>query len=254
MAKKLQKVNRMITDDSSSFLRKYQAIVLGSRKWSYLLKYELIMFFISPLPGALGLALRQLFYPFLLNRCGKGVVFGRSVVIRHGVKIEIGDKVVVDDGCVLDARGENNRGIVIGHRVIVGRNTVLGCKDGDILIGNNVGIGTNSMVHAVGGNVVELQDGALLAPYVYLVGGGTHQFEDTSIPITEQDLVYKGGIHIGRNVWLGARVTVLDGVSIGQDAVIGAGAVVTDSVAEFAIAVGVPAKVVKYRTQSGGKE
>jgi acetyltransferase-like isoleucine patch superfamily enzyme len=254
MVKKLEKVNRMITDESSSFLRKYQTIVLGSRKWTYLLKYELILFFAGPMPGAIGLALRQLLYPKLLKRCGKGVVFGRNVVIRHGLKIEIGNKVVVDDGCVLDARGEDNRGIVIGNRVIVGRNTVLGCKDGDIIIGNNVGIGTNSMVHAVGGNVVELQDSALLAPYVYLVGGGTHQFEDTSVPVTEQDLIYKGGIYIGSNVWLGARVTVLDGVRIGRDAVIGAGAVVTDSIADYAIAVGVPAKVLKYRTQGAKKE
>ncbi len=249
MAKKLEKVNRAITDDSSSFLRKYQTIVLGSRKWSYLLKYELIMFFVAPMPGAFGLALRHWFLPKLLKRCGRGVVFGRNVVIRHGEKIEIGDKVVVDEGCVLDARGDGNRGIVIGNRVIIGRHTVMGCKDGDIVIGNDVGIGTNSMIHAVGGNVVELQDGALLAPYAYLVGGGTHQFEDTSVPITEQDLIYKGGIQIGRHVWLGARVTVLDGVHIGQETVIGAGAVVTASIAEYAVAVGVPAKVVKQRMQ-----
>jgi len=201
----------------------------------------------APAPGALGLALRKIFYPKLLQSCGKGVVFGKDVVIRHGLKIRIGNKVVIDDGCVLDARGDHNQGICIGDRVILGRNTVLGCKDGDILIGDNVGIGTFSLVHAVGGNRVILEDSALLAPFVYLVGGGTHTFQDTSVAITEQELVYKGGITLSRNCWLGARVTVLDGTTIGRDAVIGAGAVVTESIPDFAIAVGVPAKVVKLR-------
>ncbi len=247
MAEKLQKVNRMITDDASSFLQRYQNIVLGSRRLCYLIKYEFITLFISPIPGALGLALRKWLYPHLLQACGQGVIFGKDVVIRHGLKIRIGSKVVIDDGCVLDARGDHNRGIVIGDRVILGRHTVLGCKDGNITIGDNVGIGTFSMLHAVGGNEVVLEDSALLAPYVYLVGGGTHTFSDPSIPITEQELVYKGGITLHRNCWLGARVTVLDGVSIGRDAVLGAGAVVTEDVPDFAIAVGVPAKVVKQR-------
>jgi len=248
MAEKLQKVNRLITDESSSFLHKYQSIVLGCKSLGYLLKYELITLFCGPVPGALGLVLRKLFYPLLLQRCGKGVVFGRDVVIRHGLKICIGNKVVVDDGCVLDARGEHNQGISIGDRVILGRHTILGCKDGDIIIADNVGIGTFSMIHAVGGNQVVLEESALLAPHVYLVGGGTHSFADTAVAITEQDLIYKGGIRLGRNCWLGARVTVLDGAAIGHDAVIGAGAVVTENIPAFSIAVGVPAKVIKQRS------
>jgi acetyltransferase-like isoleucine patch superfamily enzyme len=247
MAEKLQKVNRMITDESISFLSRYQSIALGSRQLGYLLKYELITLLCGPIPGALGLVLRKLFYPSLLQKCGKGVVFGKDVVIRHGLKISIGNKVVIDDGCVLDARGEHNRGIAIGDRVILGRNTILGCKDGDIIVGNNVGIGAFSMVHAVGGNQVVLEDSALLAPYVYLVGGGTHNFDDTSVAITEQDLTFKGGITLGRNCWLGARVTVLDGTTIGRDSVIGAGAVVTENIPDFSIAVGIPAKVMKRR-------
>ncbi len=247
MAEKLQKVNRMITDESTSFLARYQNIVLGSRSLWYLLKYELITLFCGPLPGALGLALRKIFYPLLLKKCGKGVVFGKDVVIRHGLKITIGNKVVIDDGCVLDARGDHNRGIVIGSRVILGRGSVLGCKDGNISIADNVGIGAGSMLHSVGGNNLVLEDSALLAPFVYLVAGGTHTFEDTSVAITEQELVYKGGITLGRNCWLGARVTVLDGVTVGNDSVVGAGAVVTENIPPFSIAVGLPAKVVKKR-------
>jgi acetyltransferase-like isoleucine patch superfamily enzyme len=53
---------------------------------------------------------------------------------------------------------------------------------------------------------------------------------------------------IGDRVWLGANVTVLKGVSIGDDAIIGAGSVVTKNIPEKAIAVGVPAKVIRYRS------
>ena len=52
---------------------------------------------------------------------------------------------------------------------------------------------------------------------------------------------------IGNDVFIGANVTVLDGVTIGDGAVIGAGAVVVNDIPDYAVAVGVPAKVVKYR-------
>ena len=52
---------------------------------------------------------------------------------------------------------------------------------------------------------------------------------------------------IGNDVYIGANVFVIDGVNIGDGAVIGAGAVVTKDIPPYAIAVGVPAKVVKYR-------
>lgn len=54
-------------------------------------------------------------------------------------------------------------------------------------------------------------------------------------------------VMIGHDVFIGANVTILDGVKIGTGAVIGAGAVVTKDIPEYAIAVGVPAKVVKFR-------
>ena len=50
---------------------------------------------------------------------------------------------------------------------------------------------------------------------------------------------------IGKNVWLGASVTVVPGVTIGDNAVIAAGAVVTKDVPANTIAAGVPAKVIR---------
>ena len=58
----------------------------------------------------------------------------------------------------------------------------------------------------------------------------------------------KGGIVIEDDVWLGFGVIVLDGVRIGKGAVIGAGAVVTKDIPEGAIAAGIPARVIKMRS------
>jgi acetyltransferase-like isoleucine patch superfamily enzyme len=52
---------------------------------------------------------------------------------------------------------------------------------------------------------------------------------------------------IGNDVFIGANVTIIDGVAIGDGAVIGAGAVVVKDIPPYAVAVGVPAKVIKYR-------
>jgi acetyltransferase-like isoleucine patch superfamily enzyme len=57
----------------------------------------------------------------------------------------------------------------------------------------------------------------------------------------------KGDIVIEDDAWLGVGVVVLDGVRIGKGAVIGAGSVVTRDIPDNAIAVGVPASVVKMR-------
>lgn len=53
-------------------------------------------------------------------------------------------------------------------------------------------------------------------------------------------------VHIKKNVWIGVNVTILPGVTIGENAVIGAGAVVTKDIPDNAVAVGNPAKVIKY--------
>ena len=54
-------------------------------------------------------------------------------------------------------------------------------------------------------------------------------------------------INIGSDVFIGANVTVLDGITIGDGAIIGAGAVVSKNIPPYAIAVGCPIKIIKFR-------
>lgn len=56
-----------------------------------------------------------------------------------------------------------------------------------------------------------------------------------------------GEVTIGNDVWMGEGVIVLPGVNIGNGAIIGAGAVVTKDIPDYAVAVGVPAEVIKFR-------
>jgi acetyltransferase-like isoleucine patch superfamily enzyme len=222
---------------------KYAALVIGEPGWAALLRYELIVTFTQSVPGALGLALRQALYPMLLGSCGRNVVFGQNVTLRHPRKIHIGSNVVVDDNCLLDAKGETNRGIRIGSGVFIGRNTILSCKDGNIDVADGANVGFNCEIFSA--STVTIGQSVLMAAYSYVIGGD-HDFADLSKPILEQGRT-SAGVSIGEAAWIGAGAKILDGVSIGEHAVIGAGAVVRESVPARAVAVGVPARVVSTR-------
>ena len=222
---------------------KYAELVVGRPGLGALLKYELIVMFAQSWPGALGLVIRKALYPMLLGSCGRHVVFGQHVVLRHPHKIHIGSNVVIDDNCLVDAKGESNRGIRIGDGVFIGRNTILSCKNGDIGIADDANIGFNCEVFSA--SRVTIGKSVLMAAYSYVIGGD-HDFSDPSKTVLEQTRT-SAGVAIGDGVWMGAGAKILDGVTIGDGAVIGAGAVVRESVPASAIAVGIPARVVASR-------
>jgi virginiamycin A acetyltransferase len=89
-----------------------------------------------------------------------------------------------------------------------------------------------------------------IAPNV-LIGMGEHDIykfsTSTVFSVNAYEELTKDECEIGHDVWIGANAQVLRGVKISNGAVIGAGAVVTKDVPPYAIVVGVPAKIIKYR-------
>lgn len=246
MAQKELKIQESISGKKESKLKRYQQLIIGSEKISDLILYELVTTFFSWIPGAFGLFLRSKLYPLLLAEVGSGTVFGTNVVLRHPKKIRIGKNVVIDDNVMLDAKGHDNKGITIEDEVFIGRNTILSCKGGDILLEERANFGFNCYVFS--SNRVVVGRDTLIAAYCYIVGGGSYHLANKDIPINQQvDFEGKGGITISENIWLGSHSVILDGVTIGQGSVVAAGALVNRDVDEMVIVAGTPAQVLKKR-------
>ena len=232
-----------LLDRRVSARAKYAALVVGRPGLGALVKHEAIVLVSQGIPGSVGLILRKMLYPALLGACGRRVVFGQNVVLRHPGKIRIGDDVVVDDNCLLDAKGDDNQGISIGRGVFIGRNTILSCKNGDIDVKDGANIGFNCEIFSA--SRVTIGASALFAAYCYVIGGD-HEHSDSSRPVLAQGRT-SSGVSIGDGVWMGAGAKILDGVTIGDHAVVGAGAVVRASIPDYAVAVGIPARIVGSR-------
>lgn len=108
----------------------------------------------------------------------------------------------------------------------------------NVRVGRNVFINHGCTLSDIGG--IDIGDEVLLAPNVSLLSSGhpVESFERTR-RVTAAPIV------IGRNVWIGAGATVLQGVTVGDDSVIAAGAVVTRDVPPSTLVGGVPARVIR---------
>jgi acetyltransferase-like isoleucine patch superfamily enzyme len=115
----------------------------------------------------------------------------------------------------------------------------------NIFIGSNVTVGPDNRLWASPRARLTIEDDVLLGPNVTILTSN-YGMADRDRPLRDQEWV-ESDVVIGRRSWLGANVVILPGVAIGEGAVVAAGAVVTHSVPAFAIAGGVPAKVLKYR-------
>ncbi|TCL61380.1 acyltransferase [Allofournierella massiliensis] len=130
-------------------------------------------------------------------------------------------------------------GRFIPESVNIERNVAL---SDDTLIGERSGIGRDSIINYG----VSIGNDVMIGPFL-LCYTQNHEFKDVNIPMIEQGFSERKPIHIEDNVWIGARVTILPGVTLGTGCIVGAGAVVTKDVPPYAIVVGNPGRVVKYR-------
>ncbi len=240
------KIQQSLSSGSDSSMKRYMDLVFGLRSVPRLIGFELVMLIAGKRSGALGLLLRKKMYPWILGSVGTNVVFGSSITLRHPHKIKISDGVVIDDNVMLDAKGETNQGIELNDGVFIGRNSILSCKNGDITLQKNANLGFNCILSST--NSITIGTDNIIAAYTYILGGGNYKIDGIDTPIRENyDYEGKGGVITGENVWIGAHVTVLDGVSIESGCVIGAGSVVSKNLESNSVAAGSPAKVIRAR-------
>jgi acetyltransferase-like isoleucine patch superfamily enzyme len=241
-----KKTQHAVTGGGSA-LQRYQQTIVGQRSGSRLAYFEWCQL-LGLVPGAAGLLLRKSFWPRLFHSCGKGTVFGANVTLRHPHRIVLGERVVVSDGCILDARNDAlEKVLLIGDDVMLANLVQLSCKDGLISIGARSGLGVQTIVQSVHRSPVVIGDDVLIGPGCYIGGGGNYRTERIDIPMGKQGLRDDPGVVLAGDNWLGARVSIISGVTMGKGSIAATGAVVNRSVPEYAICGGVPARVLKSR-------
>lgn len=173
---------------------------------------------------------------------GKGVTFFNISKIQYGKFLRLGNQVYVSALSKNGIQFGDNVSIGAFSRVIV--STSLNEIGDKISIGSNVGIG--EFAYLGGAGSLEIGDECIIGQYLSC-HPENHNYQDTTISIRHQGVTRKG-IKIGKNCWIGSKVTILDGVEIGNGSIIAAGSVVNKSFPENSIIGGVPAKLLKTRT------
>lgn len=111
-----------------------------------------------------------------------------------------------------------------------------------LIIGDNVTIGMGSIISVKA--TCTIGSYTLIGPYVQITDNNHSTARNNLIKFQRSQIK---PVTIGCDCWIGSGARILAGVTIGNGAVIGANAVVTHDIPDFAIAVGVPARVIKYR-------
>lgn len=127
---------------------------------------------------------------------------------------------------------------------------------GNIRIGNNSKVGAYVVMWGVGhlDPMIDIGEWCMFGPQTIILARG-HEFRNPNQPVWVQGpKEVKKPVKIGNKVWIGLRSIILPEVEIGDGAIIGAGAVVTRDIPPYAIAAGVPAKVIGWRKKDEGKD
>ena len=136
----------------------------------------------------------------------------------------------------------------------IGKNTsiMLGCVlegvgNGECVIGNGVSLGEYS--HITCANKIVIGDGLLTGRFVLITDNshGRGVIEERDIYPLARKVYSKGDVVIGKNVWLGDKVTILPGVHLGDNVIVGANSVVTRDFPPDVVVAGNPAKIIKQQ-------
>ena len=114
-----------------------------------------------------------------------------------------------------------------------------------IKIGEGCNFGAYNHITCI--NKIIIGHGVLTGKWVTITDNshGSMNYESLLIQPLIRDVVSKGSVVIGNNVWIGDKVTILPGVTIGDNAVIAANSVVTKDIPSFSVAAGIPAVILK---------
>lgn len=177
------------------------------------------------------------------------VAIGKNVkVLGRKKNLVIGKNVKIEDGVFLQSVSEN--GILLGDNVTICQNSIIrpsgfyGGKLGwGLVMGHHSSIGAASYIGCSG--KIEIGNNVMIGPHCTMIAEN-HNYTDNSMDMIKQG-VTNLGIQVKDNVWIGANVTILDGVVIETGCILAAGAVVTKSTEPNGIYAGIPAKKVKDR-------
>ncbi len=153
---------------------------------------------------------------------------------------KIGSNVIFETGALV-FHPEN---IELGNNIYIGHNAILkGYYKNLMSIGDNTWIGQNCYFHSAGG--IRIGKNVGIAPAVKILTS-RHKVEGREKPILFSELEF-GQVVVEDDADIGIGSVILPGVKIGRGVQIGAGAVVTKSVPDYAVAVGVPAQIIRIR-------
>lgn len=178
-------------------------------------------------------------------KTGKPVFVGASTKILNSRNISFGKNVTIETHTIID--GFASEKIILGDCVKIGSFSNLNItshlsKYGKGLkMGHNSAIGDFAHIGASGG--IEIGNDVIMGSYISF-HSENHNFTDSTKLIRDQGVTSKG-IIIGNNIWVGAKVTFLDGCRIGNNCVIAAGSVVNSVFPDNVVIGGVPAKILK---------
>jgi acetyltransferase-like isoleucine patch superfamily enzyme len=175
----------------------------------------------------------------------KKVFLGKGCQISNKRNIVFGKNITIENNVSIDGYAKNK--LFFGNNVKIGAYSWISCTSHMSKYGNGISIGNHSAFGrftefgAAGG--IEIGNDVIAGSYISF-HSENHNFNDTSKLIREQGVTSKG-IKIGNNVWIGAKVTFLDGSIIGDNCVVAAGAVVNGIFPNNTVIGGIPAKIIK---------
>lgn len=179
----------------------------------------------------------------------KGIVFcGKHVTVRHAGRVRAGNGLIIQDNVYIDAF--SRQGVNLGQNVTIGRNTVIECtgvirNPGEgLYLEDRVALGAFNYIGVRG--TIHIGEDTIIGPYVSF-HAENHIFRAGDTPIRLQGESRKG-ITVGKDCWIGAKATILDGVTIGSGAVIAAGAVVVKNVDPYTVVGGGPGQGNRNKT------